>query len=72
MINEACKLGIAIDLIEDKIAKKMIEKRNCSIDVLQKIEHELEEILYERDEIYKGNYEFINKIIKEKEDEKND
>lgn len=65
MISDAAKISIAMDLIESKIAKCMIKKRESKE---AEIEREYKRLLLEREEIYKGNYEVINKIINEKED----
>lgn len=73
MINEASKLGIAMDLIENKIAKKMIERRTAKEEDLAIIEEELKSLYNEKNEIYAKNYEYIDKIIEERKDElKND
>lgn len=67
MLNEAPKLGIAMDLIEYKIAEKMVERRtNENKELLPKIEKELKELLQEKKEIYAGNIERINNIIEER------
>lgn len=70
MIPEAAKIGIAMDLIENKIGNCMNKRRK---DKNQETDKEYKELLLDREEIYKGNYEVINKIIKEAgEEQKND
>ena len=68
MIPEAAKISIAMNLIENQIGTCMIKRRN---NKNAQIEKEYQRLMNEREEIYKGNYEVINKIIKEA-GEKND
>lgn len=66
MINEASKLGIAMDLIESKLANKIIEMRkNKDEKNALRLEKEYELIMKEKNEIYAGNMEYINAIIDE-------
>lgn len=69
MISDATKISIAMDLIESKIAKCILKKREVKDE---KIEREYQNLLLEKEEIYKGNYEVINKIINEIGEKKND
>lgn len=62
-ILETNKIGIAMSLIEDKIGICMAKIRTTEDTQLKK---ELEKLLLERENIYKGNYETINKIINER------
>lgn len=62
MILNTTKMSIAMDLIEDKIGKCMIKKRQ---EKNNNTEDEYNKLLLEREEIYKGNYDVINKIINE-------
>lgn len=69
MIPEATKMSIAMKLIEEKIARCMVKKRN---EKNAETEEEYNKLLIVREEIYKGNYEAINKIINEAGGNKND
>lgn len=65
MINEASKLRIAIDIIEDKIAKKSIEMRKCEdLEKKEKIKNEFTQLLEISNEIHRGNSKYIDEIIK--------
>ena len=68
MIPEAAKISIAMNLIENQIGICMTKRRNSKDE---QTEEEYKRLMNEREEIYKGNYEVINKIIKEA-GEKND
>ena len=63
MLNEASKLRIAIDIIEDKIAQKSVEMRKCE-DSQEKLKNEFTQLLEIRNEIRMGNEQYINEIIK--------
>ena len=66
MINEASKLGIAMNLVESKLANKTIEMRkNQDEKNALRLEKEYELITKEKNEIYAGNMEYINAIIDE-------
>lgn len=69
MISDASKISIAMELIEQKIAD-CIRKRREAKD--EKTEIEYRNLLSDRDQIYKGNYDVINKIISEVGEDKND
>lgn len=62
MISEASKISIAMELIEQKIANCMRKRREAKDE---KTEIEYKNLLSDRDQIYKGNYEVINKMINE-------
>lgn len=65
MINEASKLRIAIDIIEEKIAKKSIEIRKCEDQAeKEKLKNELTQLLEIGNEIHMGNAIYIDEIIK--------
>lgn len=69
MILEESKMSIAMELIENKIGNCTARKRKIKDD---RIEEEYNKLLLEREEIYKGNYNEINKIIDEARREKID
>lgn len=69
MIPEEAKISIAIELIESKIANCMLRRRETKDE---EIEEEYKFLILDRDEIYKGNYKIIDKIIKEAGEDKND
>jgi len=69
MISEATKIKKAMQLIEEKIARCMVKKRS---EKSEETKEEYNKLLIKREEIYKGNYEIINEIIKEAEEKKND
>lgn len=62
MILETTKIGIAMKIIEEKIGKCMVKRRKNKD---REMEEEYNKLLLEREEIYKGNYDVINKIINE-------
>ena len=73
MINEASKQRIAMDLIEDKIAKIMVEIRNNNNeDELIIMKNRCEKYLKAREKIFQGDREFINVIIDDARRNKND
>lgn len=55
-ISQNTKLEIAVEIIAAKIAK-------CSRDGYRIKDYEIKNLLKERDEMYKGNEEIIDKII---------
>lgn len=55
-ISQNTKLEIAVEIIAAKIAK-------CSRDGYKIKDYEIKNLLKERDEMYKGNEEIIDKII---------
>lgn len=61
-MNEACKLSVAMEMIENKIAQSMIKMRETKDS---KEEENYKNLIKTREEIYKGNMNEINKIIKE-------
>lgn len=67
MVPDTAKISIAMELIESKIAECAIRKRKKKDE---KIEKEYKELIFAKEEIYKGNYEVINEIIKEAGDKK--
>ena len=69
MVSEASKISIAMELIEQKIADCMRRKRKSKDEDIQ---NEYRKLLSDRDQIYKGNYDVINKIINEVGVNKND
>jgi len=69
MISEATKISIAMQLIEEKIARCMVKKRS---EKSEETKEEYNKLLIKREEIYKGNHEIINEIIKEAGEKKND
>lgn len=69
MISDASKISIAMELIEQKIANCMRTRRKSKDE---NIENEYRKLLLDRDQIYKGNYDVINKIINEVGEDKND
>lgn len=69
MIPEEAKISIAIELIESKIANCMLRRRETKDE---EIEEEYKFLILDRDEIYKGNYKIIDKIINEAGEDKND
>ncbi len=69
MILEETKISIAMELIENKIGDCMNKRSTIKNE---KIEAEYNKLLLEREEIYKGNYNVINKIINEARREKID
>ena len=69
MVSEASKISIAMELIEQKIADCMRRKRKSKDEDIQ---NEYRKLLLDRDQIYKGNYDVINKIINEVGVNKND
>lgn len=56
-ISQNTKLEIAVEIIAAKIAK-------CSRDGYRIKDNEIKNLLKERDEMYKGNEEIIDKIIR--------
>ena len=56
-ISQTTKLEIAVEIIAAKIAK-------CSRDGYRIKDNEIKNLLKERDEMYKGNEEIIDKIIR--------
>lgn len=62
MISNESKLSIAIELIETKIGNLMAKENERNEE---KTEEELHKLLLCREEIYKGNYNIIDKIIEE-------
>ncbi len=65
MINDAGKLRIAIDYIEDKIAKKSIEIRKCKDETEKiKLREQLEKMMNIENQIRAGNNDYIEEIIK--------
>lgn len=62
MILDEDKISIAMELIENKIGNCMAKRRMIKDE---KIEEEYNKLLLTREEIYKGNYSEINKIIDE-------
>ena len=70
-MEQASKLSVAMEIIENEIGKCMVELRNSTDDVLQKRYNNLIEI---REEIYKGNNQVIDKMIEKimREERKND
>lgn len=60
MISDETKISIAMELIDNKIGNCMARRR---INRNEKIEKEYNNLLLIREEIYKGNYNEINKII---------
>lgn len=54
-MNDNVKLDIAIELMSTKIANAMQENNKEKIN----------QLLKERDELYLGNWDIINKILKE-------
>lgn len=67
MIREESKLGIAMDLIEYKIAEVMVKKRECNdVQEINKLEEEFKKLNMEKKEIYAGNIKYIDKIIEER------
>ena len=67
MINEASKPRIAIDLIEDIIAKKSIEIRKCENEQEKALlKNEYDKLILIGDEIYAGNTAYIDELIKRK------
>lgn len=54
-MNENVKLDIAIELMSSKIAKALQSKDKETVNKL----------LEERDQLYLGNWEIINKILEE-------
>lgn len=69
MVSEASKISIAMELIEQKIADCMRRRRKSKDEDIQ---NEYRKLLLDRDQIYKGNYDVINKIINEVGVNKND
>ena len=67
MINDASKLRIAINLIEDEIAKKSIEIRKCKDEQEKNVlEDKYNKLICIADEIHAGNNAYIDEIIKRK------
>lgn len=62
MIPDVAKISIAMELIENEIAKCIIKRREAKDE---EIEKEYNSLLLDKDEICKGNYEVINRIINE-------
>lgn len=60
MISDETKISIAMELIDNKIGNCMARRR---INRNEKIEKEYNDLILIREEIYKGNYNEINKII---------
>ena len=69
MVSDASKISIAMELIEQKIANCMRARRKSKDE---NIENEYRKLLSEKEQIYKGNYDVINKIINEVGEDKND
>lgn len=69
MIPDEVKISIAMDLIEKKLSNYIIKRREYKDEELEK---KYKSILIEREEIYKGNYKIIDKIINEAGEDKND
>lgn len=73
MIPETVKLGIAMDYIDNKIAMQMIKLRKSKGEqICHQLENEYYELVELRKQVYSNNYDAINKIIKEMENNKND
>lgn len=69
MIPDEAKISIAMELIENKIANCLIKRRSSKDEEVEKMYSSL---IIEREEIYKGNYKVIDKIITEAGEDKND
>lgn len=73
MINEESKPRIAIDFINNKIAKTMHEIRKTTESNLHaKLQSNLNDLLLIKEQINVGNYEIINKVLDRVGGEKND
>ena len=65
-MTEAGKISIAMELIENEIGKCMNKMRESKDE---KKEQKYKELIKIRNEIYKGNYEIINKVIGDAEND---
>lgn len=63
---EASKISIAMELIQNEIGKCMNKMRESKDE---KSEQKYKELIAIRNEIYKGNYEIINKVIGDAEND---
>ena len=59
-MNNFVKLDVAIELLADKISKTT---QQCNITRNQEYEEELNNLMAEREEVYSGNMETIDKVI---------
>ncbi len=73
IVNKSLRLSIAVNLVDAKIAEVLrIEKQNTDVKIAKDLDKKFKYLICERELVYQGNEKFIDKIIKEAEEQKND